>query len=95
MSSTCCDIVLRFVFYTINIRYWHICVVTKVPGFSASVCVMNLQDVDAIEIVKLFVGHGIQVRATQKSGEQVGGWTRVGDGAGYGGQKIQERSVTT
>lgn len=44
------------------IRYWHICVVTRVPGFSAAVSVMDLQEVDAVEIVKLFVGHGIQVR---------------------------------
>ncbi|CAN0497505.1 unnamed protein product [Ectocarpus sp. 12 AP-2014] len=44
------------------LTYWHVCVVTKVPGFASTVTVMNLEDIDAVEIVKLFVGYGIQVR---------------------------------
>lgn len=43
-------------------RYWHICLITRVPVFSPNVIVMALEDVDAVEMVKLFVGYGIRVR---------------------------------
>lgn len=64
-GSCVCEYFVFFCFHSfcfIEIRYWHICAVTRVPGFSAAVSVIGLQEVDAVEIVKLFVGHGIQVR---------------------------------
>ncbi|CAN0303912.1 unnamed protein product [Ectocarpus sp. 12 AP-2014] len=55
------------------LTYWHVCVVTKVPGFASAVTVMNLEDIDAVEIVKLFVGHGIQVRKGRRGAAAAAG----------------------
>lgn len=43
--------------------------VTRYPGFSPNVVVMALEDVDAVELVKFFVGHGIQVSVCVKGRE--------------------------
>lgn len=46
-------------------RYWHMVLVTRLPGFSPQVVVMAMEDVDAVERIKFFVGYGIQVGLTE------------------------------
>lgn len=50
---------------------------------------MDLQEVDAVEIVKLFVGHGIQVR-----GEETEHYPKLGRNEGFVGTARRFSSST-